>query len=26
MFMQGSPDEVRNSSAVRDLYLGSNHE
>jgi len=24
--MQGSPDEVRNSSAVRDLYLGSNHE
>ena len=26
MFMQGSPDEVRNSSSVRDLYLGSNHE
>jgi branched-chain amino acid transport system ATP-binding protein len=26
MFMHGSPDEVRNSSAVRDLYLGSNHE
>ena len=26
MFMQGSPDEVRNSSALRDLYLGSNHE
>ena len=26
MFMQGSPDEVRASSAVRDLYLGSNHE
>ena len=26
IFMQGSPDEVRESSAVRDLYLGSNHE
>jgi branched-chain amino acid transport system ATP-binding protein len=26
MFMHGSPDEIRNSSAVRDLYLGSNHE
>jgi len=26
VFMQGSPDEVRNSSSVRDLYLGSNHE
>ena len=26
MFMQGSPDEIRTSSAVRDLYLGSNHE
>jgi branched-chain amino acid transport system ATP-binding protein len=26
MFMHGSPDEVRKSSAVRDLYLGSNHE
>lgn len=25
-FMQGSPDEVRNSSVVRDLYLGSNYE
>jgi branched-chain amino acid transport system ATP-binding protein len=26
MFMQGTPDEIRNSKAVRDLYLGSNHE
>ena len=26
IFMQGSPDEVRESSAVRALYLGSNHE
>lgn len=26
MFMHGSPDEIRNSVAVRDLYLGSNHE
>ena len=26
MFMHGSPDEIRNSAAVRDLYLGSNHE
>ncbi|MEY4320807.1 MAG: hypothetical protein RLZZ471_748 [Actinomycetota bacterium] len=26
MFMQGTPDEIRSSSAVRDLYLGSNHE
>lgn len=26
IFMQGSPDQVRESSAVRDLYLGSNHE
>lgn len=26
MFTHGTPDEVRNSSAVRDLYLGSNHE
>jgi len=26
MFMKGTPDEIRNSSAVRDLYLGSNHE
>ena len=26
IFMHGSPDQVRESSAVRDLYLGSNHE
>jgi branched-chain amino acid transport system ATP-binding protein len=26
MFMQGTPDEIRSSTAVRDLYLGSNHE
>lgn len=26
IFMQGSPDQVRESSAVRDLYLGNNHE
>jgi branched-chain amino acid transport system ATP-binding protein len=26
MFMHGTPDEIRSSSAVRDLYLGSNHE
>ena len=26
VFMQGSPDEVRSSAAVRDLYLGRNHE
>ena len=26
MFLHGSPDEVRSSSAVRDLYLGRNHE
>jgi branched-chain amino acid transport system ATP-binding protein len=26
MFMQGTPDEIRNSKSVRDLYLGSNHE
>ena len=26
MFMHGSPDEIRKSSAVRDLYLGSIHE
>jgi branched-chain amino acid transport system ATP-binding protein len=26
MFMRGTPDEIRDSSAVRDLYLGSNHE
>ncbi len=26
VFMQGSPDEVRGSAAVRDLYLGRNHE
>ena len=26
MFLQGSPDEIRSSSAVRNLYLGSNHE
>lgn len=26
IFMHGSPDEVRTSKAVRDLYLGSNHE
>jgi branched-chain amino acid transport system ATP-binding protein len=26
VFMQGSPDEVRGSATVRDLYLGRNHE
>lgn len=26
MFMRGTPDEIRDSKAVRDLYLGSNHE
>jgi branched-chain amino acid transport system ATP-binding protein len=26
MFLHGTPDEIRSSSAVRDLYLGSNHE
>jgi branched-chain amino acid transport system ATP-binding protein len=26
IFTKGTPDEIRNSSAVRDLYLGSNHE
>lgn len=26
MFMHASPDEVRTSSAVRALYLGSSHE
>lgn len=26
LFLKGTPDEIRNSSAVRDLYLGSNHE
>jgi len=26
MFTQGTPDEIRNSSAVRDLYLGHGHE
>jgi len=26
MFLHGSPDEVRSSSAVRDLYLGRSHE
>jgi branched-chain amino acid transport system ATP-binding protein len=26
MFLQGTPDEIRTSQAVRDLYLGSNHE
>lgn len=26
VFLHGSPDEVRSSAAVRDLYLGRNHE
>jgi branched-chain amino acid transport system ATP-binding protein len=26
MFLHGTPDEIRSSSAVRDLYLGSNNE
>jgi branched-chain amino acid transport system ATP-binding protein len=26
VFTQGTPEEIRQSSAVRDLYLGSNHE
>ncbi len=26
MFTQGTPDEIRNSGAVRDLYLGHGHE
>jgi branched-chain amino acid transport system ATP-binding protein len=26
MFMQGTPDDIRNSSEVRDLYLGHGHE
>lgn len=26
IFTKGTPDEIRNSTAVRDLYLGSNHE
>lgn len=26
MFLHGTPDEIRSSSAVRDLYLGSTHE
>jgi branched-chain amino acid transport system ATP-binding protein len=26
MFMQGTPDEIRDSAEVRDLYLGHGHE
>jgi ABC-type branched-subunit amino acid transport system ATPase component len=26
VFTKGTPEEIRKSSAVRDLYLGSNHE